>query len=719
MAIIVEMFILAFANKKQVAKTSKILLNQIDDILTTNEQNEQEILAELKEDYINKAQIVSYFLETNPNIKNDITEIEKLADKMGIDEICFFDSNGYLYGGTNPDYYGMSFESGEQIGFFKPLLSNKNLSLCQDVTPNTALAKMMMYAATWNSSKTYIVQVGIEPVRLLDAFKKNSISSVVKHMPVYSGMNFYIVDINSGTVLGSTDKALLNKPVYESGILSPEDDFTTLRSKSVHLNGYRHYCNYRLHGDYIIAISHSTKANLVSFWTAIGIEVLWLLLAGSIIIHYILKLSHANERIKKQVTIVSSISDIYYSMHLINMSDFKVERIEGNKLIDGVLAHNSNGNVALKKIVETAIEEEFVNATLNFTDLTTLGERLKGKKFIAMDTRNKNVGWLRISFITTEVDANKVPTRVMIVTQVIDEDKKREEALAIEVKRDGLTGLLNRRAYEDDILRYPDVPPEEDFVYAAIDINGLKNVNDNLGHDAGDELIKGAAECLRATFGNYGRIYRTGGDEFVSMFFADEEHLQSLVEDVEKVTSGWKGEVVKSLSLSIGYVTKQEFNTETVVNMAKIADQRMYDEKTKYYSKKGIDRRGQAAAHTALCNLYTKILKINLTDDTYSVVNMDVAEQAEEKGFSDKISVWLRNFGTSGHVHNEDLDEYLQKTDINFLKDYFKQDNTSISIFYRRRFGEVYKHVVMEIIPANDYSDDNQSLFLYVKTIER
>ncbi|MBR5705734.1 MAG: diguanylate cyclase, partial [Deltaproteobacteria bacterium] len=57
--------------------------------------------------------------------------------------------------------------------------------------------------------------------------------------------------------------------------------------------------------------------------------------------------------------------------------------------------------------------------------------------------------------------------------------------------------------------------PPEDLAVFSIDVNGLKTVNDSLGHDAGDELIRGAADCISAAFGQTGKCYRTGGDEFV------------------------------------------------------------------------------------------------------------------------------------------------------------------------------------------------------------
>lgn len=88
----------------------------------------------------------------------------------------------------------------------------------------------------------------------------------------------------------------------------------------------------------------------------------------------------------------------------------------------------------------------------------------------------------------------------------------------------------------------------------------------------------------------------------------------------------------------------------------------MYKAKSVYYSKKGIDRRGQ--------------------------------------------------------VHEDDLKEYLEKTDLEYLSKYFKEGKTSISIQYRRKYSDGFKLVAMDMILADDYSAENQTLFLYVKNID-
>lgn len=293
-----------------------------------------------------------------------------------------------------------------------------------------------------------------------------------------------------------------------------------------------------------------------------------------------------------------------------------------------------------------------------------------------------------------------------------------ESKLFYQSNIDEMTELFNRRAYEDDMMQYPDVPPEQNFVYASIDINGLKQINDTLGHEAGDELIRGAAYCLKRTFGNRGRVYRTGGDEFASMFFADEENLRSILEDLKTLAQEWNGRLVNGVSVAVGCASKREFPTETVEEMVRVAEKRMYDEKEQFYAHKGVDRRGQHEAHKVLCSLYTKILKINITQDSFVVVNMDEEEQTKEKGYSMHISRWLEGFGKSGCVHSDDLEEYLSKTNIQYMRGYFRRKKTSLTVLYRRRYDDGFKQVMMEIIPAKDYSDENQSLYLYVKNID-
>lgn len=294
-----------------------------------------------------------------------------------------------------------------------------------------------------------------------------------------------------------------------------------------------------------------------------------------------------------------------------------------------------------------------------------------------------------------------------------------ESNLFKRVNIDELTGLYNRAAYEEEIHRFLNTP-DDSLVYASADLNGLKAANDNLGHDAGDELIRGAADCLKQAFGGAGKVFRIGGDEFAAIFLVDEYNYKF---DVLKGALGvlvknWKGRHVDGLTLSVGYVMQKEFPDESIVGLAKIADKRMYAEKSKFYTRNGVDRRGQNNAYKALSSLYTKILKINITEDSYTIVDMFSDEQSEEKGFAESISEWLIGFGKSGLVHPDDLENYLSKTSMEYMRDHFKNGKTYLMVTYRRKYGDEFKRAIMEIIPASDYANDSQSLYLYVKKVE-
>ncbi len=362
--------------------------------------------------------------------------------------------------------------------------------------------------------------------------------------------------------------------------------------------------------------------------------------------------------------------------------------------------------------------DEYRERALEFTDLNTLADRMKNKKYISAQLIGSQIGWFLATFISMNTDADGRPVRVVFTTQSIDEAKKQEEKLINRSRTDELTGLLNRRAYEEDIYEQNDVSLKDNFVLMSLDVNGLKVVNDTLGHAAGDELLIGASDCMRKNLGSCGKIYRTGGDEFIAILYCDSGKLKKILSDFDKTMEDWKGSLVDSLSISYGFVTKEEKPELSVRELGVIADKRMYEAKSAHYRKKGVDRRGHQDVHRTLCEMYSKILKINLSDDSYQIINMDMEEQTVEKGFSDNISDWLSLFGTSGQVHPDDLQEYLKKTDTRFMKDYFAGNKTTLSISYRRKYDEKYRRVIMDIVRTNDYSETNQSLYLFVKSID-
>ena len=155
---------------------------------------------------------------------------------------------------------------------------------------------------------------------------------------------------------------------------------------------------------------------------------------------------------------------------------------------------------------------------------------------------------------------------------------------------DQLTGCLNRRAYETAISDLPEMI-KDDFIYISADLNGLKRVNDTLGHLAGDELIIGAKDCLQEVFGDIGKVYRVGGDEFSVLINANENTLKSRLEKLTAVTKAWHGKKAEDLSFSIGCVLYRDVPDATPDMIIRMADEKMYEEKQAYYQSTGLERR--------------------------------------------------------------------------------------------------------------------------------
>ena len=150
---------------------------------------------------------------------------------------------------------------------------------------------------------------------------------------------------------------------------------------------------------------------------------------------------------------------------------------------------------------------------------------------------------------------------------------------------DQMTQLLNRRAYAEQIERMKKDMPEL-FCVIIADVNGLKDVNDSLGHDAGDELIIAAADCLTSAFGDLTEnIYRTGGDEFCIITEGEAEEAQQCIDRLAVLTAEWKGQYIHGISISCGMATNADSSDLDAI--VQKADSIMYEHKRAYYQTHG------------------------------------------------------------------------------------------------------------------------------------
>ena len=155
-------------------------------------------------------------------------------------------------------------------------------------------------------------------------------------------------------------------------------------------------------------------------------------------------------------------------------------------------------------------------------------------------------------------------------------------AIRIQGETDVLTGLLNRNCYERDIPDYWQWY-RDSLACVYIDTNGLHELNNTLGHEAGDNMIRRTAAEILRRFGK-AHSYRIGGDEFVA-FVPDmsEDAVSRLCQEMESVL------MAENIHISVGIQWADSVSDLNAFIQA--AEGKMYAAKRSYYADEAHDRR--------------------------------------------------------------------------------------------------------------------------------
>jgi diguanylate cyclase (GGDEF)-like protein len=182
---------------------------------------------------------------------------------------------------------------------------------------------------------------------------------------------------------------------------------------------------------------------------------------------------------------------------------------------------------------------------------------------------------------TAQKDAEIYRLQTIALSREIERRKAVEEELLFQSTHDALTGLYNRSHFEKELLRLEhEVHPVVSLV--MLDLDNYKQINDLMGHLAGDQFLAAFATCLRKSMRPEDFIARLGGDEFAVLLPG--VNMENLVEVVERMRSSLE-QLIQSMppyatiiSVSIGWAVSQE--AEELENLLKRANKNMYLEKS-------------------------------------------------------------------------------------------------------------------------------------------
>ncbi len=159
----------------------------------------------------------------------------------------------------------------------------------------------------------------------------------------------------------------------------------------------------------------------------------------------------------------------------------------------------------------------------------------------------------------------------------ISDQKMHEESLKEKSFNDTLTCTYNRN-YMTELLKNPTRNLFPAIIIVA-DVDGLKYVNDNYGHDAGDNLIQASADILKNTVRDDDIVIRYGGDEFVLILpTANKETMEKIEKKMQKAIDRYN-EDNPPVPLKISFGTEFCPNKDKFEKVFAIADQKMYERK--------------------------------------------------------------------------------------------------------------------------------------------
>ena len=183
-----------FIARDHFIESSRSIFSAVTHMLQTNEDVIATVKRNFKENCKLRARVAAALIEYDRTIIESEERLNEIATLLRLDEIHIFDEKGTIISGTVPASIGLSVYDGEQIGFFKGMLQNKDTELVQDLVPNTARGKLMQYAAVWMPCKEHFVQIGREPRWVMEVLKDTELPHIFKDIVLDSNAHIFAID---------------------------------------------------------------------------------------------------------------------------------------------------------------------------------------------------------------------------------------------------------------------------------------------------------------------------------------------------------------------------------------------------------------------------------------------------------------------------------------------------------------------------------------------
>ena len=293
---------------------------------------------------------------------------------------------------------------------------------------------------------------------------------------------------------------------------------------------------------------------------------------------------------QEQTERISAINEIYANMYEVDMITMSISVLKYVSFAfkEKVEKNDTDAQTLIKQGLLISVDEPFLDAALEFADLSTLNDRLRDTDIITLEIRTKFKTWSRCRIIVSCRDKEGNVTKFLWLAEDIDKEVRARERLHEIAFTDALTGLGNKSAYDEATRPFDEAIAAgsgEDLSFAIlmIDLNFLKKVNDTYGHENGNIYLVNCGNMVRKIYGE-SNSYRFGGDEFVVVLSGKKAR------ESESLTSEFKAEIKRlqedptlkpweKVSAAVGISHFDPATDISVEEVFKRADQNMYEDK--------------------------------------------------------------------------------------------------------------------------------------------
>ena len=588
-----------------------ITISQVIENMENNSNNLEKAHDIFLNDYINRSNFISYFIEEDNDGIINSEEWNEIIDVTEVRDIYIIDKNGNVTQSSKNEAIGINFYDVSTFESFIPLIEGREKKGYAVIYDGISVIDGMERVYVGTASKNGGMLMVDADKEILQEYEQSvSVKEIVSAVPTRTGETIFVIGKDTGNIMGSSDMSLYD---LDSRVILENVENVLNKPEIVSINDEKQLMlSKKYNNSYVVMsismeqITQYAESNVIQY--IIFIFILCILIIGflyisikKLIIDDIDNISgKLNEFCKGEKDIVFVDAKTTEMSHLIERLYKVINAIETkNERIGSIVSMMGDGFGAY----EYYSELNQIYMSQNLPELMGRSEE-ETKNMIKSFFEKENKRIEKYGGVFEEKDEYETPHNKIIkirrklykntvyaFVEDITEQKERDTMLNTELEltkeenvRDTLTKLYNRKKIEEEVNNFIKSEHTHNGVLILIDLDNFKNVNDMYGHLKGDELLIKFAHILHNHFRNTDIISRLGGDEFIIFINNDviEEALikkiKSLLEIVEEELNENFNDINVSASIGIAYIGD---NINTFEDAYKQADEAMYFVKNK------------------------------------------------------------------------------------------------------------------------------------------